>query len=234
MKKLFVLLAAALMVSLSGSIALGQSVSKETRNVSGFTGVGFGVAGELTIKIGRDFSVVLEGDSKYLTEVETVVRNGKLQIYRQNYRGWDNEKMKVYITMPELQSLGLSGSGRATVADPVKTSSLGLNVSGSGKIFVGDVNAEELHCGISGSGDIFLTGNGEAAKGDISISGSGNYTGDNVRIKELRISVSGSGNCSCYVTEALSAGISGSGNVTYSGSPKLDVRASGSGHVRSK
>lgn len=227
-------MAVVLTISLTTSSASGQSTVRETRNVSEFTGVGFGVAGDLTIKFGKEFSVVLEGDKEYLASIETVVKNGRLQISSHNFRIFNNEKVSVYITMPELKSLGLSGSGKATVADPIKTAELILNVSGSGKILTGDLTAETLDCGISGSGDIVLQGSGEAAKGEVSISGSGNYTGENVKIKSLRVSVSGSGNCSCNVTESLSAGISGSGNVTYSGTPRLDVRASGSGHVRSK
>jgi hypothetical protein len=211
----------------------GQSVVKETRDVSGFTGVSFGMAGNLVIKLGSSYNVVLEGDSKYIRDIETTIRNGRLVIRRDNFGMFNNERVNVYITMPEVKSLGLSGSGKATVEGTLKTDILDLSVSGSGKISVPEVVVNEMNCSISGSGDIYVEG-GHVGKADLSISGSGGYVGDNVVIKDFKAGISGSGSCSCNVSESLNASISGSGNVVYSGNPKINVRSSGSGHVRSR
>lgn len=230
MKRTIILFVAACFF-LVASNSFGQS--KETRDVSGFTGVNFGIAGNLYIKLGSGFQVTLEGNGKYISEIETVVRNGKLIIRRDNLSFFNNERVDVYVTMPELKSLGLSGSGKATVEGTVKTDLLDLSVSGSGKITIPEVSLTELNCSISGSGDIYLEG-GEVGNADVKISGSGNYAGDKVVIKNFHGGISGSGNCSCNVTESLEASISGSGNVVYSGNPRINVRASGSGHVRSR
>ena len=211
-----------------------NSMVKETRNLSGFTRISFGVAGDLYINFGSEFKVELEGEKSYLDEIVTEVSGGKLVIKKDNWRFNINEKVTVYITMPELKGLGVSGSGRAEVKDEVKTDKLDLSVSGSGKIITGNIVAANLGCSISGSGDIIIEGSGDATNASISISGSGNYTGDTFKIGSAEISISGSGNCSCNVTESLQAHVSGSGNVRYSGNPKLDARVSGSGHVRSK
>jgi hypothetical protein len=215
--------------------AKGQS-GKETRNVSDFKEISFGIAGNLYIKFGTNFSVVLEGDKDYLEIIETVVRNGRLSIRTEdhNFFGFSNHHADVYITMPSLTALGVSGSGKATVEDALKADVLHLDVSGSGKIVVNDLKASEVNGGISGSGDIILNGSGEVRKGDFSISGSGSFKGDNVKVADLEVRISGSGSCSCNVTDNLKASVSGSGNVWYSGSPRLDVRSSGSGHVRSR
>jgi hypothetical protein len=212
----------------------GQSTEKETRNVSGFNKIGFGIAGNLFIKIGPEFSVVLEGDRKYLTEIETVMKDGKLVIRTDFNRSLNNEKVNVFITLPDLKGLGVSGSGVAQIESNIKNEDLDLSLSGSGKIIVPEVVTGELNCSISGSGNIILNGNGDIARGEIAISGSGSYAGETANIKTLRARISGSGSCTCSVTESLTASISGSGNVTYSGSPKIDARVSGSGHVRSK
>jgi Putative auto-transporter adhesin, head GIN domain len=220
---------------LTAGYTKGQS-GKETRNVSDFNEVGFGIAGHLHIKFGSAFSVVLEGDKEYLEQIETVVRNGKLIIRSENHNffNFSNHEADVYITMPSIKSLGVSGSGRASVEDAIKAETLDLSVSGSGKIVVNDLRAEDLHCGISGSGDILLNGTGEVQKGDFSISGSGDFKGENVKVASLEVGISGSGSCSCNVSDNLKASVSGSGNVWYSGNPRLDVRSSGSGHVRSR
>jgi hypothetical protein len=234
MKKVMHLFVFVAIVLLSTMNTRGQSTSKETRNVSGFTEIGFGIPGNLYVKIGTEFSVVLEGDKKYLSEIETIIRNNKLVIRNMNNRFFDNEKASVYIILPELKALGLSGSGVAKIESKLKADELTLNVSGSGKIYASEIDADRLDCSISGSGDIILKESGVVDKGSISISGSGSYSGESVQYDNLHIGISGSGNCTCNVTDNLEASISGSGNVYYTGNPKINARVSGSGHVRSK
>jgi len=213
----------------------GQTSVKESRDLKGFTRVSFGVAGNLYISFGTEFKVDLEGEKALLDDIVTEVSGGKLVIKKENWRLNMNEKVTVYITMPEIEGLSVSGSGKAEIKDPVKAENLNLNISGSGKIFTANVMADDLSCGISGSGDIIIGGSGEATKADIAISGSGNYTGESFKIGSAEISISGSGNCTCNVTKSLKAGLSGSGNVSYLGNPpKVDAHVSGSGHVRSK
>jgi hypothetical protein len=212
----------------------GQSTERETRNVSGFTEIGFGIAGNLYVKIGPEFNVVLEGDKKYLSEIETIIRNNKLVIRSSYNRFFDNIRASVYVTLPELKALGVSGSGVAKIESKLKADGLNLGVSGSGKIYASEINADELDCSISGSGNINLKESGVVDKGSISISGSGSYSGESVRFDKLHAGISGSGNCICNVSDALDASISGSGNVYYTGNPKVNARISGSGHVKSK
>jgi hypothetical protein len=213
--------------------ANGQSDIKETRDVKDFTKVGFGVSGALYITFGSEYKVVLEGEKRYIDQIITEVSGGKLIIKKDNWKFNMNEKVTVYVTMPELKGLGVSGSGKAEIKDPVKTTDLNLSVSGSGKLYASEISVSNLDCSISGSGDIILQG-GNASEGSISVSGSGNYTGESVKIGNAEIHISGSGNCICNVTESLKASVSGSGNVTYEGNPKVDAHVSGSGKVRSR
>jgi hypothetical protein len=237
MKRGIILSALILAITACTAFAANQSDVKETRALSGFTKVGFGVSGNLYINIGPEFKVVLEGEKRVLENVITEVSGGKLIIKNENWRmsNWRmNEKVTVYITMPELNGLGVSGSGKAEIKDAVKTGDLYLSVSGSGKLYASDVTVSKLDCSISGSGDITLGSGGSSSKAGVSISGSGNYFGESFKIGSAEIHISGSGNCECNVTESLRASISGSGNVTYGGNPKLDAHVSGSGKVRSR
>ena len=233
MKRVIILAAFIAAIAVTTGFARTQSGEKETRDLKGFTKVSFGVSGNMYISIGPEFKVVLEGDRSVLADIVTEVSGGRLVVKKDNWHLNMNEKVTVYITMPEINGLGVSGSGRAEIKDAVKADDLSLSVSGSGKIFTNDVAVNNLKSSISGSGDI-MVGGGNAANGDISISGSGNYTGENAKIGSLDISISGSGNCVANVTESLKASISGSGNVTYVGSPKIDARVSGSGKIRSR
>ena len=221
-------------ISLVTTFSYGQTANKETRNLSGFTKVNFGISGDLYINIGSEFKVVLEGDKSTLEDIETEVSGSKLVIKDENWHSHGNQKVTVYITMPELAGLGVSGSGKAEIKDAVKTGELDFSVSGSGRIVAADLALGKLNVGISGSGDVIIGGNGEAASADVSISGSGNYSGESLKIANADFHISGSGSCKCNVTDKLEASVSGSGNITYIGSPKVDAKVSGSGKVRSK
>ena len=230
MKKTLSLL---VLVLILGGFASAQT--KETRDLKGFTKISYGISGNLKIKIGPEFSVVLEGDKSDLNEIITDVTGDRLVIRQENWHFRFNEKVNVYITMPEIKGLGVSGSGNAEVLDPIKgADNLDLGVSGSGKRLTAGVITDNLSCSISGSGTITIGSSGNADRGHISISGSGSYYGDNMEIDHLEISVSGSGSCTCKAGDSLKAGVSGSGNVYYYGNPKVDAHVSGSGHVISK
>lgn len=222
-----------IIVSLAAGVAACQTTIKETRDLKGFTKISFGIAGNLKIKIGPEFSVVLEGTKGDLGEIITELSADRLIIKQNGWRFNFNEKVDIYITMPELIGLGVSGSGRAEIVDAITDSdNLSLNVSGSGKLLTAGLVVDQLECSISGSGDIVIGSDGNADRADISISGSGGYSGEDFEIDHLNIRVSGSGNCMCKVGDSLEAAISGSGNVTYIGEPKVNARVSGSGHVR--
>ena len=232
MKRIIFISAIILIIASAGTVK-GQSGNKETRDVKDFTKVSFGVSGNLYINFGPEFKVVLEGDKKYLDEIITEVSGNRLVIKKENWRFHFDEKVDVYVTMPEIEGLGVSGSGKAEIKDAVKSNDLNLSVSGSGKLYANQLSVSNLDCSISGSGDIIL-GNGTASKTGISVSGSGNFAGESVKINTADIHISGSGNCTCNVTESLIASVSGSGNVTYEGNPRVDAHVSGSGKVRSR
>jgi hypothetical protein len=235
MKKVIILSAFILSTIVFAGYSSNLSATTETRDVKGFTKISFGVAGNLYINFGPAFKVVLEGDKSDLDDIITEVSGGRLVIKKDNWRMNLNERVTVTITMPEINGLGVSGSGRAEIRDAVKASELSLSVSGSGKLYTNDLMLSNLDCSISGSGDIIIGGEGNAKTADISISGSGNYTGEKLMIGSADVSVSGSGNCTCNVTESLKGTVSGSGNVNYYGNAaKVDTRVSGSGHVRSR
>lgn len=204
---------------------------KETRKVDNFSGISFGVAGELHLTQGQGYSVIIEGDKDLLRDIETFERNGTLVIRKDSWISAMNKKVTVYVTMPEVESLNVSGSGHLMAEGAVRSDEIELNVSGSGRLVLENLTADEVDCSISGSGNIYLEGNG-AKECDLSISGSGRFDGSGFEVGEMIISISGSGDCKCTVSNDLEARVSGSGNVYYNGNPRIDARVSGSGKVR--
>jgi hypothetical protein len=231
MKKSFAL---AVILAFAVQLAQAQTPYTERRDVSGFSEVGFGVAGEVIIDLGTTYSVVLEGDRDYIKEIETKVYGDQLRIKRDNWFDTGNRKVVVRITLPALDGISVSGSGKVTVNDPLKGGDLDVAVSGSGKAFLREVELNNVECSISGSGSLNIDGDGTVKRLEINISGSGDYLGGATRVETMEASISGSGSCDCYVTGKLEAAISGSGNIIYSGNPKIDAAVSGSGKVRTK
>lgn len=215
-------------------LPLTASAQKETRDVKNFTEVGFAVPGDLYVQIGSAYSVVIEGDADFLKKVVTEVRGTRLIIKTENSWNTGNNKIIVHVTMPSVEGLSLSGSGKIFIESPLKGSNLSLAISGSGKMMAGDISYQEMSCSISGSGSFGFSGTGKVTDADLSISGSGDFNAPGLEITNLEAGISGSGSCDCFVTGKLEARISGSGDVLYSGNPRIDVSSSGSGKVRSK
>jgi hypothetical protein len=234
MKKGIILVLIIFTISVISGYSNGQTIVKEKRDLKEFTKVNFGVSGTLYISIGPGFKIDLEGEKDVLDDIVTEVKGGSLLIKKDNWRLNINEKVTIYITMPEITGLAVSGSGKAEIRDAVKSENLNLNVSGSGRILTSNVTSANLNCVISGSGDINIGGNGSTTNADVVISGSGSFKGETCKLQSAKIVISGSGSCLCNVTESLKSNISGSGNITYIGDLRIDARVSGSGRVRSK
>lgn len=227
MKKITGTFLALFFITLSGFAQV-----KEKRDLDNFSSVAFGVAGEIIIEQGAQFSVSLEGDQDLLDAITTKVSNGKLLIRKPDWRKARNKKLTVYIIMPEIDGLSMSGSGHLKNEGALNCDNLNIRVSGSGSIRLRDLSADELSISISGSGSVFAEGPG-ADLTDIGISGSGSISAENFRLNTADVSISGSGRCKVWVEDALVARISGSGSLYYKGDPNIDAKSSGSGRVKS-
>lgn len=227
MKKLLVSFLATLLF-----VNLGFAQVKEKRNTDDFSVVSFGVAGKLYVEQGDKFGVILEGDQELLDEITTKVTGGKLIIRKPNWRKARNMKLTAYITMPEVEGFGVSGSGQLIAEGALKCDVIKIGVSGSGSVNLDNLTANKVNIGISGSGGVNLDGQG-ADIADISISGSGGVTAEDFKTGTLKASISGSGRCKVWVEDSLTANISGSGNLYYKGDPNVNARSSGSGKVKS-
>lgn len=227
MKKVTGIILAAFFLSLSGFAQV-----KEKRDLDNFSSVAFGVSGEVFITQGSQFSVILEGDQDLLDEITTKVLNGKLLISKPDWRRAKNMKLTAYITMPEIEGLSMSGSGRLENEGALNCDKLDISVSGSGSIRLSKLTADEVNISVSGSGSVFAEGPG-ADITDIGISGSGSVSAESFKLSEADVSISGSGRCKIWVEDALVARISGSGSLYYKGDPNIDAKSSGSGRVKS-
>jgi hypothetical protein len=215
-----------------------NSVSDETRDVSGFHGIASGGSFRVYVVFGQKESLRIEGSEEALREIETVVESGILKIrFKKNTRSfWSNleknfnyGRVNVYITAIKLNNLSCSGSGNIEVKGALKSPDVQTAVSGSGNISV-EVSSDTYSASISGSGNITATGVTTTA--NIQVSGSGNFRGRDLKTESANAKVSGSGNVDITANNTITAAVSGSGNIRYSGSAtKITTTKSGSGKV---
>ncbi|MBC3539508.1 head GIN domain-containing protein [Rufibacter sediminis] len=227
----------ALLVSLSSFRGANRSVlDEQTRALAAFQKISLAYPADVILRQGSSQSVKVEGDAEQLAQLVTEVENGRLIIKRIDQErdfNWSSNKDRVtiYITVPRVEALSVSGSGKIRGEGTFKGSSLDLAVSGSGNIQLA-ANVENVSSRISGSGSIELKGEGQQST--ISVSGSGSMKGYQFKTSQANVSISGSGSCEVNATSSLKSSISGSGRVMYEGSPNVDSRVSGSGSVKKR
>jgi hypothetical protein len=209
-----------------------QDIKKETRDVEKFKSIGLSTSAELILVQGSPQKLELEGDADDLQKIVTKVDGSSLEI-KQKHGTFRMGKVKIYITVEDIESLAVSGSGSISAADLIHSEHLALAVSGSGKIQLTNLKASSISSAVSGSGAIRLGGkNGKVKDHDIAISGSGDVFAEDIETAVVKIGISGSGTCKVFATEKLDAGVSGSGTVYYKGGAVVDAGISGSGKVR--
>jgi len=215
-------------------IAMAQQKT-EDRHLSGFHALE--VAGPFDVRLsqGATESVKVEAPEEVIGRITTEVNNGVLKVYNkhnENFHWGDafhHRKILVYVTVKDINSIMVTGSGDVAFTEGIHADRLTLHVSGSGDVN-GMLEVKDLEAGISGSGDVKLSGHADNSQ--IRISGSGDYSARGLHTSNTSVHISGSGDASVYVTDKLDASVSGSGDISYSGSPKSVLKSkSGSGDI---
>lgn len=206
---------------------------KETRDISGFTGVESSISADIVLKQGSSFKVVVEGQKNILDVLKTELKGNKLKVsFEKGYNVRYQKNLVIYVEAPNFESLGMAGSGDVRSENTLKGDRLSIGISGSGDFNL-DVDYAELDLGISGSGDVRLAG--RADKVNMGVSGSGDIKAQNLVAQSIRCGVSGSGDILCNAKKSLDASVSGSGDIRYSGNPSsVKTKVTGSGDIEAQ
>ncbi|MBL3656498.1 head GIN domain-containing protein [Fulvivirga sediminis] len=219
-----------LLLIAASSFSFGQKT--ENRSVSDFSEIVMNTSGSIYLSQGNSYQVTVEGDEGEIENLITEVKGNRLVIKRKKSFPLHNvnSKVKINITLPKLETIDVSSSGKIHGQNKFTTDNLQIGISGSGKVEL-EAESKELDLSISGSGKMTISGT--ANKVSAQVSGSGHITSTDLETKECRVNISGSGGCEVNVTESLNASVSGSGSIKYKGNPgKVKTNTSGSGRVR--
>ncbi len=224
------------------------SIITETRTETGFTSVSSEIEATVYITEGPEFEVKLIAQQNVLDNIETNVNGGELEILSDHCIN-NAEPVLIYITMPSVLALSMSGSGSLITQNKITSSSVSFEISGSGAFTTMDsIITDFLNLDISGSGDMDFIGKATTVDADISgsgnmtmqglgsdlnfdISGSGELNAFNFLVTTADLEVSGSGNIETNVSVDMYVRISGSGNIYYKGTPAITAEISGSGEL---
>lgn len=219
--------------SCTSSVQLSGQTAKITRNVPAFKSVSLSISADVLISQGSQQKVEIEADKNVIDIIETDVRGDDLVIKTEDFFWHNIGKVMIYITVPELDGLQVSGSGDIVAQTPIVTEEIQLNISGSGSIQIEELESQDVNATITGSGDIRLAGNITASNLKTVITGSGDFRAENFAVRNAKVNITGSGTARIYVTNELETNITGSGDVHYLGNPLIDANSTGSGRTRS-
>jgi len=203
-------------------------VKEEIREVSSFHGIAVSGPFETELSEG-EFEVKLQGDDNLLPLISTQVEDGALRI-RCEESFASKQGITVFVSLPELSSIHLVGSGSVKGRSTFSGAELSLSNGGSGDLELSGA-FDKLVVNASGSGDIALSGTVQEQA--INLSGSGDYEAQSLECTgDATVNLNGSGNCTVKVAGELNVQLTGSGNVLYEGSPgSVNSNVSGSGSV---
>ena len=192
-----------------------------------FHSVKLNTSANVFVTQGNEQSIRVDLDENLFQELDRDVFNGTWEI--EFDRCVKNiHKFDVYITIPDIRKLTISGSGDIVGENVFIGDDLDLKITGSGQMDIA-FEGEQIDADITGSGDMRLEG--EIERLDFRVSGSGDLQAFKMISDISEIDIRGSGDAEITVNDLLIVRIDGSGDVFYKGDPELDIKINGSGDV---
>lgn len=189
-----------------------KNVISETRDLSGFEQVEAGGANNVHVAYGESFKVELRGSSNLVQVYETKLDNKVLSLRYKDDINVDDDDVEVFVTLPLLNGLTLKGSGDMEVRGKFpEAKEFIVTINGSGDINVSEsFSCLSAEVDISGSGKAELS-NLQSVRSDVTISGSGDtYVHAE---EELNVKINGSGTVYYKGSPRVKSDINGSGQV---------------------
>ena len=208
----------------------------EQRKLSAFTEVSLRISADVHISQGNEQAVEVKGKESTLEKLIIEVKDRKL-IIRYSTDSFFNNKwnpgpVEIYITIPQIDGLAVSGSGSILADDKIESRIIDLTVSGSGDIRIKNLKAEKVSSLLSGSGSLYIGGQETTSEFKTTLSGSGNVKAGSFSANNVNIKIGGSGSCWVTASKMLVVRIVGSGSVFYHGNPAVDSNILGSGQIK--
>ena len=188
---------------------------------------------QVTVQTGLSSAARAEGSAEALERLAVDVQDRTLRVRRNasawgGYPGDRSGPVRISLTTRDLRAASVVGAGGLAV-DRARGLRVDLSVSGSGRLEVGAVEADNLVVGLLGGGRITLAGRARQLKA--TVQGSGDLAAAGLRADDARILAETAGRVTVAVSRTVKLTAAGPGDVEIIGAPSCTVDAKGSGSV---
>jgi hypothetical protein len=247
-----VLVAAILCTGLTAcSIVVGTGpVTDKTYDLSGFQNIEISSAINYDITRSPNYRVNVSAHENLFQYLD-VKTSSNILIVRMKPDSHTNSDIHVTISLPELDSITISGASKGSLSGFESNQPLDIEVSGASQLDLeasagrtrmvvsgaskvkGTLTAQDFRLNLSGASRCELEG--RATAGDITVSGASNLFCLDFKTQGCRIGASGASTGRIYCSGNLDIEASGASTVIYSGDPDIkSLNVSGASKVESK
>ena len=221
----------------------------DTAEIATFNSIVNETVVDLEIMQGNSQLVIVEGHENMIDELELKVSKGELTV--DLVKGcYNNVKLKVYITIPNLEAVTVESTGDVKMGGFNNLQSLYIGVKSTGDLkcegtLIVDKTLEiesestgsillntltdEVLTYMSGTGNVTIGGSCNSQT--VELSSTGSYRGFDLDSETCEVRNSGVGDAKVYVTDQLDVRISSVGSVYYMGDPTVSVTDTGVGDL---
>lgn len=191
----------------------------EVRRVESFDGVEVSGAVSLYLSQGNTTAVAVSaGEEKYNNKIKTEVKNGILHISVEggvwNGFNWTNRKLRAYVTVANISSVGVSGASYVSISGTLKSDNFRLDISGASEV-KGIINVIRMNLDISGASVAKLAGT--VNEGTIDASGASKVNSYDLVLDKCKVSSSGAAGVRVTINGELNADATGGSTIYYKG-----------------
>jgi hypothetical protein len=187
---------------------------------------------EVEVTTGGSTGARVSGDRRALDGVDLRVEDRVLVVTgnQNGWGGWPDGRQapaRIIATAPAIRRATVVGSSRVAL-DRLSGQNVGLSISGSGVIAVGDVRADELEAVVTGTGKLALQG--QVARASFISNGVNSIDAAGLSVRDLTVQSESAGEASFTASETAAVTALGIGPITVDGTAACTI--SGPGPVR--
>jgi hypothetical protein len=232
----------------SNAVKGNGEVTTDKRPVSGLTALNISGPLQVEVRVGGAAALEIVGDSNLISLVQSQVSGDSQKIWIDD-KFTSTNPIRVIYTVPVLQEVNSSGSGRLmvnglnggtfnlknngsrTVVLDGRVTQLDIDSVGSGKINANALQSQDTKVRVQGSGSLNL-GQVSGKELHVTVHGSGSVNASG-NVRNLVAQTHGSGSAELSAVKSLTADLStyGSGDVSAAVSQSVIAQSTGSGHV---
>lgn len=210
-----------------------RSTNTKTYDFTNFDEVELTALFDFEIRKGDAYHVELRGNEGLLDDVSLVQRGDELAIeYKTDWKWWNDKdwrrKVKVFIVMPELDQLTVTGAceGEVTGFDNEEIS---FNLNGASEV-VAEVSPKYTYADVNGASELTLIGTAESLEADVF--GASKLSAYTYKVDDAEIKALGASTVRVFARNDLEAKASGASTVRYRGNASVSSDSNGLSSIR--